>query len=96
MTDLKQSFKLYNSDQKITFTCFEDRLLFIHSDFTSSQFRLDDFGINLMPQSKCIQFQMWFTSGENYLSLFFDNSEHEPLAQFFRKLGYPCHNTIRL
>lgn len=85
----EENFKLFNCDCEITFSIFDDRLLFIHSPFTSSQLILNEMGVSLMPQEECLQLQFYLKGGENYLSLFFRTDQGESLYRYFKRLGYP-------
>lgn len=86
----EQSFELTDGSAPVTFSVFDDKLLFIHSNFTSSQFWLDDFGVQVMHQGKNVQVGLMFKNGHNYLSLFFRGDQYDTLLRYFRQLGYPC------
>ena len=92
----EESFKLFNCDCEITFSIFDDRLLFIHSPFTSSQLILNEMGVNLLPQESCLQLQFYLKGGENYLSLMFRTDQAEGLYKYFLRLGYPMPDYERL
>lgn len=94
-TTHQQEFTMRNG-RKITFSVFEQRLLFIHSDFTSSQLGLDDFGIEVTNNIETIKLGFWFTltkkdgtPSDQFLSFYFALEEFKPLQKYFRALGYP-------
>lgn len=93
----EQSFELADGNSTITFSVFDDELLFVHSDFTSSQFVLDEFGVQIMYQGKSIQVALMFNgrgiNSQNYFSLFFRGDQYDALINYFRRLGYPCPET---
>jgi len=85
----QKSFKLHNIDASIIFSVFDNKLLFIHSQFTSTQFALDEFGIRVEKYDDFAQVALMFKGGENYLSLLFNGDEFDSLVKYFRVLGYP-------
>ena len=92
----EQTFKLVTGEDFI-FSVYDDKLLFMHSAFTSSQLELNDFGVQLDLHPKQAKLGFLFTKPKlsaQYLSFYFDKSEYKPLQTYFRALGFPVHESI--
>jgi len=90
MADHEQTFKLMRCTESITFSIFDNKLLFIHSPFTSSQIKLDGMGVAVDNERSQAKVGFWFAGGENYISFYFCPSEYKHLRKYFMALGYPC------
>lgn len=85
--ELEQDFTLIDGSN-IKFSVFDNHMLFMHGDFTSSQMVLKDMGINTMSQGEAVQLQFYLKGGENYISWFFQSEQEHALRLYFQKLGY--------
>ncbi len=92
----EQKFELLTGEV-VTLSVWEGRLLFIHGEFTSSQFRLDGFGVQVTEQPTNTKLALMFTEDpENYLSIYFKASEHKRLVAYFITLGYPTRINVQI
>ena len=85
----ERNFELWHKTGEITFSIYEDRLLFIHSDFTSSQLVLNEIGVQLLEQPKNTKLSFLSTKSEQCVQLYFEPSEFKPLKDYFQSLGFP-------
>lgn len=85
----EQDFKLNNSFVSITFSVFDKKLLFLHSQFTSSQFVLDEFGVRVIKNRSSVKVEFMFTNSMQAIGLYFDINEYDALVAYFKSLGYP-------
>lgn len=88
MLELQESFKLSGVDAKMQFSVSDNRLLFLHSPFTSSQLIIDELGVNGIEQGVAFQLQFYLKGGENYFSFFFEKDQEDSLIKYFRKLRF--------
>lgn len=92
---MAKTFQLLDSKHKVRFALFNSsqcELLFMHSDFLSSQLPVNKIAVVVIknPQSTHLQ----ITSTENpdiHSSWHFADSEYEDIKNYFRNLNFPVH-----
>lgn len=82
-------FTLFNAGGSLIFTNHENRLLFFHTGFTSSQLMLDHIGVELLLSNQCCKLSMQSTNTEQTVQFFFIKEDYLSLKAFFRKMGFP-------
>lgn len=87
----KKSFML-NCGIELSFSVFDDKLLFAHSRFMSGQYIMKKTDIQITKQSDNVK--VGFTCAvyglsEDYQSYYFKLNEYEELKGYFKELGYP-------
>lgn len=92
---MAKSFKLLNSKHEIRFALFKStdtELLFIHSDFLSSQLPINQIAAIVTKHPKCTHLQLTSTQNPNiHSSWHFADTEYEGIKNYFKNLGFPVH-----
>ena len=92
----EQAFKALGGCD-LTFSVFDGKLLFLHSDFMSGQYDIDLIGVDVMKQSDHVKVAFMSTLSRtvnNYASYYFEASEFEALRDYFRQLKFPVPEHI--
>lgn len=92
---MAKSFKLLNSKHKIRFALFQsldNELLFIHSDFLSSQLPINKIAAIVTKNPECTHLQLTSTQNPDiHSSWHFAGSEYEDIKRYFKNLSFPVH-----
>ncbi len=81
----------------LTFSVFDDKLLFLHSDFMSGQYDIDSIGVDITKQPNSVKvafMSVWKRTVNNYASYYFEAIEFEALRDYFRQLKFPVPQNI--
>ena len=92
MSDLtnEKSFML-DCDIELKFSVFDDKLLFLHSQFMSGQYILDRVAIYVKKQPKNVKVSFTATDyglSEDYQSYYFKSAEYYDLMRYFQALRF--------
>jgi len=88
----KKTFML-NCDIELTFSVFENKLLFVHSQFMSGQYIMSRIGVIItdpLNSAKVAFISTDFGLSDDYQSYYFKIKEYEELIRYFKGLGYPA------
>ena len=91
---LEKPFKLITGEE-VVFSIYRGELLFLHSAFISSQFVLNEFGVNVYATKSHSKLELIFTKSEQHIGLYFELCEFKPLQKYFRSLGFPVPEISR-
>lgn len=92
---MAKTFQLLDSKHKVRFALFkssQSELLFMHSDFLSSQLPVNKIAVVVINNPQCTHLQITSTENPNiHSSWYFSGSEYEDIKNYFRNLNFPVH-----
>lgn len=74
------------------FSVQDNTLLFIHSDFISSQLPINQIGVNITHQGHNVSLAFPQGSSQAYQNWFLAKTEYHKAIDYFRSLGFPVPN----
>lgn len=74
------------------FSVQDNELLFIHSDFISSQLPINQIGVMILHQGDSVSVAFSLIGSQAYQNWFVAKTEYRKAIDYFRTLGFPTPN----